>query len=535
MRRTRDVAGVIAGLAAIIACLLAALPPAASAAANAAEGRATSDSGTAIGKTTTAQLENYVRQQAGAAHVPGTAIGIVRGTQPVLLRGFGDASADTSFFLGSLSKSFTALAIMQLTGQGKVSLDAPVRRYIPWFTVGNGRESDSITVLQLLDQTSGISTKAGLTELTFAPTTTFTQAIQGFEKFPLIATPGKSFQYSDANYTIAGYIIQQASGQSYDSYVRQHIFAPLGMTHTYAMTGTAREPGLTHGYANLFGLKMPLTEQVSAPLVPAGYISSSATDMTRYLTAQLNGGVYDGTRVASAQAIQETHAALVPLGGQSPVPDATAYGLGWGAGTVDGTQVIVHAGQSRDFDAAMAILPATHIAVVVLTNQNPGLVVNDDQLFNGIVQGITTGTFPAVSQSFLIFYVIFDAIVLATLLLMIGSFWRTGTWLRKFRARAARAGMRRAAVRAIGLDLITSLLIALIIAYGVGSLTGYVPLTPTLLVFTAPDVAAWIYAVIIFFVIRAVVRALLIGILRNKPINDIASHDSRVYQFLSQY
>jgi CubicO group peptidase (beta-lactamase class C family) len=142
--------------------------------------------------------------------------------------------------------------------------------------VGDGSESGSITVLHLLDQTSGIPTRAGLTELAFAPTTTFVQAIEDFETFPLIARPGKVFQYSDANYTIAGYIVQRASGQSYDSYVRQHIFAPLGMTHTYAMTGTAREPGLTRGYANLFGLKIPFTEQVAAPFVPTGYIISSA-------------------------------------------------------------------------------------------------------------------------------------------------------------------------------------------------------------------------------------------------------------------
>jgi CubicO group peptidase (beta-lactamase class C family) len=126
----------------------------------------------------------------------------LEGSRPVLLSGFGDASASTSFFLGSLSKSFTALAVLQLASEGKVNLDAPVRRYIPWFKVGDGSESDKITVLQLLDQTSGISTKAGLTELSFAPSTTFTQAIKGFEAFPLTSPPGKKFQYSDANYCI---------------------------------------------------------------------------------------------------------------------------------------------------------------------------------------------------------------------------------------------------------------------------------------------------------------------------------------------
>ena len=495
-------------LAAIVICLITVLPSAMAATRAAAPA-------TAVGKTTSTQIEDYVQQQASASRIPGVAVGIVQDGRPVLLKGFGNVGPDTSFFLGSTSKSFTALAIIQLAGQGKVSLSAPVRRYIPWFKVGDGGESDSMTVLQLLDQTSGISTKAGLTELSFTPTTTFRQAIEGFETFPLAARPGKLFQYSDANYTIAGYIVQRASGQSYDSYVQQHIFAPLGMTHSYAIIGTVREPGLTNGYATWFGLKIPLTEQVAAPLVPAGYIISSASDMTHYLTAQMNGGVYNGTRIASAKAIQEMHAALVPLAGKTSFPNATSYGLGWAVGTINGTPVIVHDGQLRDFDTAMAILPEKKMAVVVLMNQDPQLVGNDDQLYNGIMQGITTGTFPSVSQTFIIFYVIFDAIVLATLVLMTLSFWRTGKWLQKFARRVARKGFWRAAIRAVGLDVAIAVLIAIAVLYGLGSVTGYVPLTPTLMIFAAPDIAAWIYAIIIFFAVRAVVRAIVITTRRN--------------------
>ncbi|MGH3066964.1 MAG: serine hydrolase domain-containing protein [Streptosporangiaceae bacterium] len=507
-------------LAAAVACLMAALPLAAAAAPAAG-------SATAIGKTTSTRVEDYVQQQASADHIPGTAVGIVDGSRPALLRGFGNASADTSFFLGSVSKSFTALAIMQLAGQGKVNLDAPVRKYIPWFKVGDGSESDSITVLQLLDQTSGISTKAGLAELTFKPATTFVQAIEGFETFPLIARPGKVFRYSDANFTIAGYIVQQASGQSYDSYLRQHIFAPLGMTHTYAVTGTVREPGLTRGYATWFGLKIPLTEQVAAPFVPAGYIISSASDMTHYLIAQMDGGVYHGTRIVSAKAMREMHAPLAPSDGQTPVPDATSYGLGWGVGTVNGTPVIVHDGQLRDFDTAMAILPEKNIAVVLLMNQDPQVVVNDDQLYGGIMQGITTGTFPSVSQSFIIFYAIFDAIVLATLILMICSFWRTGRWLRKFRVRVTRTGFWRATARTVGLDLVIAALITVAVIYGLGALTGNVPLTPTLIVFAAPDIAVWIYALVSFFAVRAVVRAIVIAARRGSTGTEIDAQASK--------
>jgi CubicO group peptidase (beta-lactamase class C family) len=480
-----------------------------------------------IGKTTGSLIADYIQQQASASRIPGVAVGIVQGSRPVLVKAFGNVAPDTSFFLASLSKSFTALAIMQLVGQGKVSLTAPVRRYIPWFRAGRGSESNSMTVIDLLDQTSGISNKAGLTELSFSPDTTFQQAIKGFETFPLIARPGTVFQYSDANYTIAGYIVQQASGESYDNYVRQHIFAPLGMTHSYAITGTPHVRSLTRGYANWFGLKIPLSERVAAPEVPAGFIISSATDMTHYLIAQMNGGVYSGTRVASAQAVREMHAALVPLHGQTPVPDAISYGLGWGVGFINGSPVIAHDGQLRDFETVMAILPKQKIAVILLMNEDPQVPpLNDEQIYTGVMQGITTGTFPPVSHTYLIFYIIFDTIALATLLLMVRSFWRTRKWLNKFENRVAGKGFWPAAIRAIGLDLAIAVLIALLVTYGLGSVVGYVPLTPTLLIFAGPDVATWIYAIIVFFVVRAVIRAIVITARRNGLMHKAGSKPS---------
>jgi CubicO group peptidase (beta-lactamase class C family) len=498
---------VLGSLLSFIVCLILMLPSGAFAAPAASHA-------TTIGRTTSTQIEDFVQQQASAFHIPGTAVGIVNGSQPVLLKGFGNSTADTSFFLNSLGKSFTALAIMQLVDQGKVNLDAPVRTYIPWFKIGDGSESNSITVLQVLDQTSGISTQAGLTALNFTPATTYVQAIEGFETFPLTARPGTLYQYSNANYTIAGYIIQQVSGQSYTSYVQQHIFAPLGMTHTYAMSGTVREPGLTPGNLSWFGvISQPVTDTVAPPIVPEGEgFISNVSDMTHYLIAQMNDGVYNGTRIVSAKAMQEMHAPLSPPTVPGLIPDATSYGMGWGVGTISGQPVIVHGGQSHDFDAEMAILPEQKIAVVVLMNQQPQFLISDDaQLYDGVMQGITTGTFPSISQIFNVFYGVFDAIVLATLLLMILSFWRTGRWVQKFGGRVSRIGFWWAAARAVGLDLAIAALIAVAVVYGLGSLTGFVPLTPAFMSYGAPDVAAWIYAIILFFPVRAGVRMIVIA------------------------
>jgi hypothetical protein len=307
------------------------------------------------------------------------------------------------------------------------------------------------------------------------------------------------------------------SGQSYTSYVQQHIFVPLAMTHTYAMSDTVRGPGFIRGNLPWFGLTSPpVTDSVSPALVPpgGGGIISSASDMTHYLIAQMNGGVYNGTRIVSAKAMQEMHAPLSPPTAQGviPISEATSYGLGWAVGTINGQPVITHDGQTRDFDAAMAILPEQKIAVVVLMNQDPQILVSDEnKLYDGIMQGITTGTFPSINQTFNVFYGVFDAIVLATLLLMIRSFWRTGRWVQKFRGRVRRIGFWWAAARAIGLDLAIAALLAVAVVYGLGSLFGIAPLTPAKMSHSGPDIAAWIYAIILFFPVRSVVRAIVIA------------------------
>ncbi len=469
-----------------------------------------------VGKTNTAAIEDYVQQQAKASHIPGIAIGIVRSNKVVAETGFGDANANTPFFLASLSKSFTALAMMQLVDAGKVSLQDPVNKYIPWFKVGDGSQSKNITVLQVLDQTSGISTKAGLIGLKFKPTTTLTQAIQGFEPFPLVVTPGKTFQYSNANYMIAGYIIERASGESYETYVQQHIFAPLDMTHTYAVTGTANEKDLTRGHANWFGFKAPLTDQISPALMPDGGIISSASDMAHYLIAQMNNGVYNGKSIVSANAIKEMHAGLVPLTDQAPLPNATAYGLGWGSGTVNGTPIISHDGQLRDVQTNMAILPDKHTAVIMLINED-GLLLQESTTYDGVIQGITTGNFPAISHYFTIFYGIFDLVVLASLLLMIRSFARTNKRLQKLSKRAASKGYRYAVLELTCIDLFIAIVIAILVFYGIAAASGAstVPITPTLMMFSTPDLSVWFYVIIGFFVIRPVVRVAVLAIKRS--------------------
>ena len=464
--------------------------------------------GIRIGETTAAAVIDYVRRQAYASRLPGVSLGIAQGDRIMLIETFGNVHPDTAFFLASLSKSFTALAIMQLVDSGKISLDDPVIRYIPWLKIGDGTESRHITVRQLLNQTSGISTKAGLSSLRFKPDTDLKQSIQIFQKYPLTAKPGQRFEYSNANYMIAGYIIELVSGQLYADYIQHHIFDMLEMSNSRALSGSAEVPRLTPGYLNYFGFKAPYNNagQMPSAVVPSGAIISTASDMMHYLIAQMNSGVYHDRRIVSTESLSKMHTPAVQVSVDAAVPDASAYGMGWGIGTLNGTDIVSHDGQLNNFQNNMAILPQKKIAVVMLINEYSPLL-NEGKTYEGMMQGITTGIFPPISYSFFKYYVVFDIIVIVTLLLMIYSFYRFRKWSFRFESRVKEKGFWRVSFITIAFDLLVAVVIAFGVTYGLGIIFHIVPFTPALLMGSVPDMSLWFFVIIGFFLFRGITKA----------------------------
>src|SRR5438132_11756842 len=176
-----------------------------------------------------ASIDAYISAQMQTNHIPGVALGLVHNDQIVHVRGFGSAdqsgravTPQTPFILGSVSKSFTALAIMQLVEAGKIELDAPVQRYLPWFRVADPVASARITVRHLLSHTSGLPASACETDQV---TMTLEQFVRSLVTVTLDRPVGSRYGYCSANYDILGLIVQTVSGQPYATYVQQHIFA----------------------------------------------------------------------------------------------------------------------------------------------------------------------------------------------------------------------------------------------------------------------------------------------------------------------
>jgi CubicO group peptidase (beta-lactamase class C family) len=321
-------------------------------------------------------IDSYLEQQIRRLRIPGLALAIVEGDRITYTRGFGRArpngetpSPQTPFVLGSTTKSFTALAVMQLVEDGKVDLDAPVRRYLPWFRVADPFASALITVRQLLNQTSGLPGIPGmdlLADMDAAPGAAERQA-RGLADLKLSRDPGAGFEYSNLNYNLLGLIVEAAAGQPYSDFIQQRIFAPLQMRHSYTSPAAARQDGLAVGHRYWFGYPVPAPNlPMPAGSLASGQLISTSEDLAHYLIAHLNGGCYGTVRILSDSGIAELHAAAAE---QLVMGKLVAkYAMGWWDEEVGGARIISHSGIVPDFSSYMAVLPEHNKGFVLLVN-----------------------------------------------------------------------------------------------------------------------------------------------------------------------
>jgi len=332
------------------------------------------------------KVNAYIANEMKSQSIPGLALGIVKDGHIVYLKGYGQAdssglpvTAETPFIIGSNSKSFTAIAVLQLVEKGEIDLDAPVKRYIPEFQVTgnqfvkdssytNGRQSENVssqvTVRHLLHQTSGLPSFPG--NKTISESYSEADALDKITEIymdgrvELNRSIGHSYEYANDNYVLLGLIVQRVSGQSYEKYVKNHIFTPLGMNHSFTLQEEAFKHGLAAPHLRWFGWNIAYKgeQAYSRGNVPAGYIMSSAVDLSQYLIAQLNGGTYDDESVLSPASIN--------LMQNEPVPDT--YAMGWITDNISGIPVIGHAGGTIGYQSHMWFSPDADIGVVVLAN-----------------------------------------------------------------------------------------------------------------------------------------------------------------------
>ena len=298
------------------------------------------------------RIDNYLSDAATKAHFPSMSVTIVDKENVLLSKTYGSCtSTDTPFLLGSVSKSFTALCLMQFVEQGKIDLDATIAEYLPNSTDGN-----QITVRQLLNHTGGLGEH------------------QNLGNYRIVGKQGVH-TYANVNYSLLGKIVEAVSKQSYESYLEENVFRPLNMTNSAATLEKSIENGLISGHENWFGInvktKPHYPKRSDAWIsVPAGYLSASTEDLGKYLQMYLNGG----QGIISSESINKMFYENVSVNASIPY----RYGMGWTLINEPLKQpAIRHSGLVETGMSTVYILPESGIGIAIAVNTNDYFVGKD--------------------------------------------------------------------------------------------------------------------------------------------------------------
>ncbi|MBC7776986.1 MAG: beta-lactamase family protein [Phycisphaerae bacterium] len=303
-------------------------------------------------------------QEAAAKGWSGSAI-VAKGGVVLLEKGFGFAdretkraqTAETVFSIGSISKQFTAAAIMKLESMGKLRLDDPISKYFPEAPA----DKASITLHQLLTHTAGFPGAIG-DDYDNVAATEF--AHLAFAE-PLIGLPGQKYEYSNVGYSLLGIIVEQTNGMGYEKFLRENLWLPTGMKHTgYVLPGFQKEQ-LATGYRDgqRWGTALDhpwLPEGPGWHLRANGGILSTVGDMYLWYKALNNN------TVLPKNATEKMFAPQVAEGPRG----LSHYGYGWVVQEIDGHKIIWHNGGNGVYNANMTMVPAEDLCVVVSSNSN---------------------------------------------------------------------------------------------------------------------------------------------------------------------
>jgi len=332
-----------------------------------------------------AALRERIAHEMADKQLPAVAIALVDDQRVVWSEGFGyqdsahkvPATADTVFRVGSVSKLFTDIGVMQLVGEGKLNLDAPVTTYLPTFHPVNPF-GGTITLRELMSHRSGLVREPPVGHYFDTSEPSLQATVDSLNQTTLVYAPGTETKYSNAAIATVGYVLQTVSGQPYADYLHDAVLLPMGMTHS----SFKPEPGLL---SHLADAQMWSYDSLSfsAPKFqlgegPAGCMYSTLGDLGRFLSVLFAAGQLGSTHVISSKALDEM---WTP---QFTGASHLKVGLGFILGTFEGERQIGHGGAIYGFATQVAALPDRKLGVVVIsTADGTNAVVNhigDDAL-----------------------------------------------------------------------------------------------------------------------------------------------------------
>jgi CubicO group peptidase (beta-lactamase class C family) len=324
-----------------------------------------------------------------AFEVPGLAIAAVRNDELLVATGFGmralgaavPVDAGTLFAIGSITKSFTALALAMLVDDGRLAWDDRVVDHLPGFRLADAWVTREITVRDLLIHRSGLRNVSG-GAIWYGSDYDRTAVIQRLRYIQPVSSFRSRYAYQNVTYLVAGELIPALTGMSWDAFVAERIFGPLRMQASLTSVEALEPDGnVVTPHARIGGHVRAVAHRNYDNVAPAASIYSNVRDMAHYTRLYLNGGLVDGRRLLGEASARELFAPQTPI----PItplpaplnaltPNFLVYGLGWVIRDYYGRRLVYHSGGVDGMTSLLCMLPDEGIGVVVLTNQQEGIV-----------------------------------------------------------------------------------------------------------------------------------------------------------------
>lgn len=327
-------------------------------------------------------LDDYINKALKDWDVPGLAIAIVKNDQIVFAKGYGvrkfgevtPVDEKTMFAIGSSSKAFTSASIAMLMDEGKLKWDDPAAKYLPGFQLFDPYVSREITVRDLLCHRSGLERGDFLW---YGTSYTRDDILRRVRYLKPTWSLRSTFGYQNIMYLAAGQIVAGVSGKSWDEFIRDRIFKPLGMTSSNTSIDDLKDSAdVATPHAKIDGKVGSIPWRKIDNIAPAGSINSNVVDMAQWVRLQLGEGSYKSQRLISSGALKEMHASQTVIKMEPPwtlfYSDAhfLNYGLGWFLHDHRGRKVVQHGGNIDGMSALVAMIPEEKLGLVILTNMN---------------------------------------------------------------------------------------------------------------------------------------------------------------------
>lgn len=317
------------------------------------------------------ELERVAQAELKERNAAGCGVILIKHDKVVFLKGFGTANVetnlpvtpDTLFQIGSVTKTFTAAAILSLSAEGKLKLDTPIGAYAK----GLNSKLAKVTLAQLLSHTAGIIDEPD--EYGGQDESLMASYIRSWSEEYALFDAGEFFSYSNSGFSLAGFTAQEVYGKSYTTLMNEKVFQPLGMSRSTFSPTVAMTYPLAVGHTSKPNEKPKVVRPLphDARLYPAGTMYSSLNDLSRFAIAFLNGGKLDGKQIISPAII---NAMSTPRAKQVSAADETSYGYGLFINNYRGVRTVWHEGSMTGYLSFMLFAPQQNVGIIVLSNTN---------------------------------------------------------------------------------------------------------------------------------------------------------------------